>query len=216
MADIRCHMLTCMAASIESLFIILGNLTEEERRSPLSMDKFAALLCSWRKQQLGLILDTRKMIVVLPKEKFERMLKTLTSTWHQARKSFTLLEGVTLLGHLEHACTVCPWGRHLFCAIRSAVNHCIRTNMRHIKKMSQLSTMSSTIRDAKTDDEKILFDNFVQKKVCKSLYASKEPCFISKELRDELDFITHIVRNPTLFKMGGAHCPPCTPYTRLQ
>ena len=85
--------------------------------------------------------------------------------------------------------------------------------MRHIKKMSQLSTMSSTIRDAKTDDEKILFDNFVQKKVCKSLYASKEPCFISKELRDELDFITHIVRNPTLFKWEGpiAHLVPRTP-----
>ena len=212
MADIRRHMLTCMAASIEALFIILGRLSENERRSPLSMDKFAEFHCSWRKQQLGLLLDTRKMTVALPEDKFQRMYNTLTTTWHHARKSFTLLEGVTLLGHLEHACTVCPWGRHLFCAIRSAVNHCIRNNMRNINTLSHLSTMASTIRDAKTDDEKVLFDRFVQKKISKSLYGSKKPCFISVELRAEINFITHIVRNPTTFKWEApiAHLVPRT------
>ena len=164
------------------------------------MDKFAAMLCSWRKQQLGLIIDSRKMIVTLPPEKLTRMTETLSKTWHTSRKSFTLLEGVTLLGHLEHACTVCPWGRYLYCAIRSAVNHCIRTGMKDISKLSHISKMTSAIRDAKTDDEKILFDNFVQKKVCKSLYSSKKPCFITKELRAELDYMLHIVSRPSTYR----------------
>ena len=49
MVDIRCHMLTCMAVVSESLFVILGNLAEDERRSPLSMEKLSALGWSWRK-----------------------------------------------------------------------------------------------------------------------------------------------------------------------
>ena len=98
MADIHPHTLTAMGASIESLFQILGQLCEAERRSPLSMDKFATLACSRRKQQLGLIIDSRKMVVTLPSEQVLRMTVTLSKTWHSSRKSFTLLEGVTLLG----------------------------------------------------------------------------------------------------------------------
>lgn len=100
MADIQPHILTAMGASIESLFLSLGALCEAERRSPLSMDKFAEFLCSWRKQQLGLIIDSRKMTVTLPPDKIHRMTETLSKTWHPSRKSFTLLEGVTLVIHL--------------------------------------------------------------------------------------------------------------------
>ena len=38
--------------------------------------------------------------------KFNQLKNLLTSTWHPHRKSFTLLEGVTLLGYLEHAALV--------------------------------------------------------------------------------------------------------------
>ena len=110
MADIRKHMPTCMAASIEALFQVMGLLLEKVRRSPLSMDKFSAFPCSWEKTQLGLHINTRAMSIALPTDKLLRLVSTLKSTWHTARKSFTLLEDVTLLGHLEHACTVCPWG----------------------------------------------------------------------------------------------------------
>ena len=49
-ADIQPWVLTVMGASIEALFITLGELCGAERRSHLSMDEFADLLCSWRKQ----------------------------------------------------------------------------------------------------------------------------------------------------------------------
>ena len=69
-----------MGASIEALFITLGELCGAERRSLLSMDKFAALLCSWRKQQVGLIIDSGKMIVTLPVDKITKMTETLSKT----------------------------------------------------------------------------------------------------------------------------------------
>ena len=213
MADIRKHMPTCMAASIEALFQVMGLLLEKVRRSPLSMDKFSAFPCSWEKTQLGLHINTRAMSIALPTDKLLRLVSTLTSTWHTARKSFTLLEGVTLLGHLEHACTVCPWGKYLFCALRSAVNMCLKTRTRHMAKLSDLAVMVSTVRDVKTADEQILFDSFIQKKVSKSLYQSKEPCFISKELSLELSFLRQILEQPSTYKWECpiAHLVPRSP-----
>ena len=46
MDDIRCHIPTAMAASIEALFLILGRDNLANCRSNISMDKFAAFQCS--------------------------------------------------------------------------------------------------------------------------------------------------------------------------
>ena len=64
-------------------------------------------------------------------------------------------------------------------------------------KHSDLVAMVSTVRDATIADEQILFDAFIQKKVSKSLYQSKEPCFISKELSLELSFLRQILEQPS-------------------
>ena len=101
MADVRRHILTAMAASLEALFLLLGYPCEL-RRSPLSMDKFYQAQCSWEKEQLGLIINTRTMTISLPQAKVDRLLTLLESTWHQHRKTFTLMEGTVLLGFLEH------------------------------------------------------------------------------------------------------------------
>ena len=66
MTDIRRHIPTDMAASIEALFLILCRDDLPNRRSNISMDKFAVSKCSWIKEQLGLIINTRSMIVFLP------------------------------------------------------------------------------------------------------------------------------------------------------
>ena len=108
------------------------------------------------------------------------MTKTLSKTWYFPEKSLILLEGVTLLGHLKHVCTVYPWDRYLFYTICSAVNEYLRNGMCDIINISTITTMASAIRNSKTDDERIPFDKFVQKTVCKSLYSSKRPYFISK------------------------------------
>ena len=49
MADIACRIKQAMAASIESLFCILGFPNEIITRTPLSKDKYYEQMCSWRK-----------------------------------------------------------------------------------------------------------------------------------------------------------------------
>ena len=120
-ADVIDHILTAMAASIESLFLLFGFPDETLRRSPLSMEKFAKFKCSWIKEQLGIIINTRDMTISLPPAKITRLQNLLQKTWHPKRKTFTLLEGTVLLGFLEHAAQICPWGRYLYCCLRHSV-----------------------------------------------------------------------------------------------
>ena len=139
------------------------------------------------------------MSVSLPGDKLTRLILTLTSTWHPFRKSFTLLEGVTLLGHLEHASSICSWGRHLYDALRSAVNYCLRSCTREVYSQSQVNLMVAEIRNASSPDEAFLIDRFNKRKIAKSIYACKKPCFITVELRQELDFLSYILSNPQLY-----------------
>ena len=66
-----------------------------------------------------------------------------------------------------------------------------------IFKISDLTTIASIIRDAKTDHEKILFDAFLQKKISKLLYQSNEPYYLTKELSLELSFLRDVLAQPT-------------------
>ena len=67
-AETSNHMPTVMAASIEALCLVLCREKISERRLPISMKKFAVHKCSWEKQQLGLVVNTRTMTVRLPEE----------------------------------------------------------------------------------------------------------------------------------------------------
>ena len=80
MADVIEHILTAMAASIESLFLLFGFPDETLRRSPLSMEKFAKFKCSWIKEQLGIIINTRDMTISLPTAKMEMLTTLLKKT----------------------------------------------------------------------------------------------------------------------------------------
>ena len=62
-AEIDDHMLQAMATSIEALFLVPGPDKPEIRRSNLSMDKFYQETCPPVREQLGLIIDTNRMIV---------------------------------------------------------------------------------------------------------------------------------------------------------
>ena len=80
-----------LAASIESLFQVMGPDRPDIRRSNLSMDKYYDVICSHVQVQLGVVINTRTMTVYMTEEKKTRLLQELKS-WHSARKSFIIRE----------------------------------------------------------------------------------------------------------------------------
>ena len=81
---------------------------------------------SYEREQLGLLINTRTMMVSLPQDKLDKIKALLNQRWHAKRRSFKLLEGAQLLGLLEHAASVNPWGRFLLAGIRHSVNYAIK------------------------------------------------------------------------------------------
>ena len=116
-----------MAASLESLFRIMGADRPTIRCSNVSIDKYFKLVVSHYQTQLGLDVDTRNMIVTLPESKRTPLL-TLLRHWHSHRKSFVIKEASSLLGKLNFAAEVASWARFLFIQIRSSLLHCMRKN----------------------------------------------------------------------------------------
>ena len=109
-AEIHDNIMQAMAASIEALFLVLGPDMPTIRRSNLSMEKFYQSICSYKKSQLGLSINTRTMIVSLPTKRFNE-LTALLKNWHSHRTTFIIKEAATLRGKLENAATVCIWAR---------------------------------------------------------------------------------------------------------
>ena len=120
-------MLISLATSIKAFYVVIDRERLSEGRTPIRTDKFDIHKCFWKNQWLGLIINIHIMTVRLPEEKLLSWVTSINITWHTKMKSFTLLEGVTLLEHLEQAASVCPWDIHFYCALCSVANNCFRS-----------------------------------------------------------------------------------------
>ena len=89
-----------MAASSEALYIVLGFPNLTSRQSPLSLDKYPQSVCSYERIQLGKFINSRSMNFGITKPKHLAMIQELVH-WHDHRKEFTLLQGVTLCDNFK-------------------------------------------------------------------------------------------------------------------
>lgn len=70
-----------MAASIETLYIVLGYPNFKNRQSPLCLDKHFESICSYMRIQLGIQFNTVSMSISLTDDKRLVMVAEL-SHWH--------------------------------------------------------------------------------------------------------------------------------------
>eukprot|EP00957_Ditylum_brightwellii_P029308 2215534-Ditylum_brightwellii.AAC.1 len=94
-AEISAMMKQDMAASIEALFILMSYPEPHRRRIAICTEKLISSMCSYDKQQLGIRLNTRAMVVGMMLSKLAAMEKELLH-WHKKRKSFNIRQVATL------------------------------------------------------------------------------------------------------------------------
>jgi len=147
-AEIRPRMPQAMAASVESLFLLLGYPEPTKRRSPLSMDKYYQAQCSYSKKQLGYLINTRDMIVTSPPDKILKMTNILHK-WHSKRKSYTIKQASELAGNLEFFASTAIWLRFLTYSIKNSILLALRANN---VEVSSTKSMRTWIRDSHLSD----------------------------------------------------------------
>ncbi len=76
------HIKMVLAATIEAIFIVMGEPDVVVRQCPLAMDKWLELVIGPKQTMLGLIVDTNRLTVAIPPKYLQYVLKLLNSTWH--------------------------------------------------------------------------------------------------------------------------------------
>ena len=199
-AQTRDNIKHAMAASIEALHIILGYPNTDIRQNPLSLDKYFESTCSYERIQLGIKINSRTMSLSLTDKKRKAMIDELTN-WHNKRKSFTLLQGVTLCGSIEFWANISPWVRLLYLNLRSAVNKCITSSLKLTKEKASIKSMISKLAHSNDLHNLELKEKYIQSKIAKETYKCKQKTFISKPMRTELKLIQQILSNPTKYSL---------------
>ena len=199
-AQTRDNIKHAMAASIEALHIILGYPDTEIRQNPLSLDKYYESTCSFERIQLGIRVNSRTMCLSLTDKKRLSMLDEL-SHWHSKRKSFTLLQGVTLCGSIEFWANISPWVRFLYLNLRSAVNRCITTSLNLTKEKKAIKEMITKLAHSSDLGNLELKERYIQSRITKETYRCKQKTFITKHMRTELKLIHQILSNPTRYSL---------------
>ena len=200
-AQIRSKMKQAMAASIEALYIILGFPEVDKRQDALSLDKYFESVCSYKRTQLGILINTRTMSISLSEKKRLSMLNEL-SHWHKKRKSFNLLQGVILCGTLEFWATTSSWIRFIYLQLRSSINQCLVNCSKITKNKKEIKKLISEVANTKGLDNHDLKERFLQSKIAKETYKCQEKVFINKSMKYELVLMIKILSNPKQYNLS--------------
>jgi hypothetical protein len=122
-----------MRCSIHALYVVMGGPDPKARPNPTYLNKFLRKPVSHHRRQVGYIVDTRRMIVMITEDKRKAMVEVLSTTWGEHRCYFTLIEAARLLGTLISLCRVCHWGIFLFTNLYQAMYETLENNARRLK-----------------------------------------------------------------------------------
>ena len=123
------------AASIEAMFITLGESDLTSRQDPVSWDKFTEMTINWTNRALGTDIDTRKMAVRTPVEYVSETVNMLKETWHKGKntkQSFTLPDAEKMAGRLGYISETAPWLRFMMSGIYSSMAHALGESQSHL------------------------------------------------------------------------------------
>ncbi len=107
------HMKMVVAATIEAMFVVMGEPDVTVRQCPLAMDKWLELVIGPKQTMLGLIINTNRLTVAIPAKYLQEVLDLLNSTLHPNQRHFKVSEAQKLMGKLARLVEGANWVFHL-------------------------------------------------------------------------------------------------------
>jgi hypothetical protein len=188
----RENMERMLAATIEAIFIVMGDVNEALRQCPLAMDKWQELVVGPRQVVLGLTVDTRTMTVAITSEYLKEVAQIIKSTWHVHRRRFHASEAQQLVGKLARMAEAAPWVFHLLSHLYSSIAHALSGNKQLLEESSHefRAAISAAKSTSYQPDDKDRFKKiaFAIKQAAKMVHHSRAQYNISKRMRDEIEF----------------------------
>ena len=135
----------------------------------------------------------------ITKPKYLAMIKELEH-WHDHRKVFTLLQGVTLCGNFEDWAGNSPWGRFLFLSLRVSVTVVLNKTTGITKDRKIIKLMISEMSQSTSPHD--LRYMLLQRTIAKGIYKYEAPAFIDKAMQSEVHIIKEILSQPDKYNLS--------------
>ena len=204
-----------IAASIEAIFILLGDAAIHERQHPVSFDKLEDTPIDWVNRLLGVEINTRTLAVRTPIEYVQSTTNELATKWHTKKQQWFVLDMESITGRLGHIADTSPWLRflmsHFYTSITSALGvanaHLINTRSDframlklakrgwikggtyHIGRKSTNKPSTETKHRSDTHSKKARHISFAMSKSSKMVHQSRLWFKFNDTLRRELKLI---------------------------
>jgi hypothetical protein len=130
------HMKIVLAATIKTIFIVMGEPDVAVRQCPFAMDKWLELVIGPKQTMLGLIIETNRLTVAIPPKYFQEVFELLNSTWHPNQHRFKVSEAQKLIGKLARLAKGANWVFHLLSHLYSSIAYALSKNKRLLTKSS--------------------------------------------------------------------------------
>lgn len=218
------HMMQSLAALIEATFVVLGIPEIVIRQCPLALDKWIMLIVGPIQTFLGLVVDTNKMMVSIPRHYIDEVLVILNETWHPGRKQFTAHEAQILTGKLAHLAQAAPWVFHLLTHMYASIAHALKNNKVILSENSdKFKALIQLLRhESKNPNDIHRTVTFALKMLAKMTHNVTTKYNITKSFRYEIEFfreelpdssetrwetpIAHMVKRSPSFVCYGDSC----------
>ena len=202
-ADVR-RFEQAIAASIEAIFILLGDSNTALRQDPISWDKLHELFVAPVNRVLGLVLDLHRLTVGIPPEFVSGTITLLRTTWGPHRRSFKVKEAEELTGKLNHIAFGAPWLKYLLGNVYSLIAAALKLNHSHLLRTStQFRAALREIRSAQHSPNGDAKRAFYTGANARSVHGSAALHHINNALRSDLRLIERTLSS----KLCPTSCP---------
>lgn len=195
-----------IAASIEAIFIVLGDSDLLSRQDPISWDKLFEMAIAHFNKILGLDINTRQMDVGPPQEFLQRTITKLQA-FHDHRKAFTVAEMTELVGLLGYIAASSRWLRHLLSHLYTSITSALHINQAHLisssKKFRAAIKVARASDTLSTQEPPSEAKHFAQSWVARSVHRAHKRHFLNKTAKAELQLILRALSDDAISK----RCP---------
>jgi hypothetical protein len=216
--EARERMEQAAAASIEAIFITLGESDLSSRQDPISFDKFEEMMVAWSNRVLGVDINTRRLAVRTPVEYVEATIKILQDTWHDGRHSFTIFEAESMTGRLGYIAETSPWLRFMMSCMHTSIARALGATRIHLMLNSSgframlkaakrnLKPVQGNPRDDRSTSQhrgkpslhnkEIRRQSFASSQAARAIHRSRKTFPITMAMRKELTIICEALSSP--------------------
>ncbi len=188
-----------LAASIEAIFIILGQSDTDRRKDPVSFDKMCDLVVSHFTKILGLQFNLRKMTVGPPPEFIAETLRHLKK-FHRGRRQFEVKEMSELLGRLQHIANTSIWLNHMLSHLYTSLASALRVNKAYL--IHTRKAFREAVDTAQSSSASPQHRSFAQSSAARQVHACRQRAFFNKTALEELALIYSALSNDCIPKFS--------------